>query len=1239
MRRDPTTHGAGKLEGNSYKGKNPPCSPHPDESKTASQDTRDQIERNSKRPGGRVKILGVESVSQPIGYQGYDSPRVSRLVTGDSRLTEERCRVQILGVESVSQPIGYQGYDSPRVSRLATGDRLLTEERCRVKILKGKGSRARQGKLKPNSREVSPPVHPGVDPHQPIAGIPPPTEDSVVFVRRASNMASSSGNVQPISSLSVLKPEAYLVGDDRHLPKRSRDDSVNPMGLFGEKRTRTYEADDVSTRMASSTGDSPGFGASFGEPRCPDTKSSKVSRAEDENRRGERPQFPVDQGVPSRWSLKRFEHTPEGLEPPDVGEESNSKASGVGVKTRVNKSGWVDQILSTTASHDSALRKARQRNVLRLKMANEKDWDTLSKYLPSDASSFFPFGVEGPEDFHVVPGEWLKRVLRVAQTDCPVPSPPPVRFETCDEALEHNSLYLQQCGWNFEEVFKRNRGTTIDHGSEFRPIAQLEEVIGGHPNFGDLKAMFTYGFDYFLKRELTEEERLKEFEAQLERGNHKSATQNESEVQALLEGDVKHGFVLPVRVDCLHLVQGLHLQPGGMVRQLSLKADGSRKEKNRFTHDLSFSLTSEDASINSRIDMTKYVDMVYGWCFSRILHYLAALRFRHPTKRIFISKFDYSDAYKRISQSPKATASTVIRFGQKAYICWRMVFGGAPNPAGFSCFSETLTDLGNEIAMSSYEPTMGTSPTVEPIHSTIRETEEPAAPIGPAILPCLVVSTRVDSYRDCFIDDIIDCYLDTETNKSREGHIVQLAVRVMSRPHAGDLVEPVPRRPLLGPEKLEAEGRGAERQIVLGWEIRTRSFTVHLPFDKYTAWRGDLEEAVEQRGASQEATESLIGRLNHASYVIPLSRHFTNELRRKCLSVPRGKKQKVRFTAEELADLVLWLEFLDIAHQGMSINLLVMRTPTRIAWSDSCPFGIGGYTMIGHAWRIRVPHDCPFVGDDSVNNVLEFLGMAISVLLLLQEAREDEEEFPCLLVLGDNTSAIAWLFKSGRVPRSSRYYPAVKAIARHVAMAVTKAQAQLCSQHLAGVSNKISDLLSFEGTCRSKVEPLTSDCPPNNVLTSRIHKFHSQIIPLGFEIHQLPHEIESFAVSVMQIVARSWNPERSHPMSGGIDTGEGGVHSCRTPGCWEMTPSSIRYPTTAKDSSWQEGLCCTTEPSTLTDKVELLQSVRDPWYRRLFETPLAVWHRRSGNVEGPAPSTSRTESMTLDRSTPGSEQS
>jgi hypothetical protein len=930
----------------------------------------------------------------------------------------------------------------------------------------------------------------------------------------------------------------------------------------------------------------------------------------------------VDDG---HWSRER---------PPNVDLATDEKEASTASKDRFpgNKgTEWVDEMLKGSRT-DPALHRARQRNALRLKKANESDLQIMSKYLPSDIDVFFPFGLEGPDDWHEVDRSWLDKLISVAKSECPTPKAPLVRLGTSPSDLDYNTHYLEKCGWDFQEVFRQHEQTTVYHGAEFRPIQEIEKILGKHPHFEFLSRMLTTGFDYYLSRELTEEERVAELSAQLVRGNHKSATESEDEVQRLLEVDVRHGFVLPVWESALLQVKGCLLQPGGMVRQFSLKADGSRKLKSRFTHDLSFSLTSDDASINQRVEMDRYPDMVYGWCLHRIFHYLAALRYRFPETRIYLSKFDYSDAYKRLSQSPRATAATVVRFGQIAYFCWRMVFGGSPNPAGFSCFSESLTDLANEIAMSDYTPEMGSCDTVRASHLIPKETEDGSSPIGAAVLPALEVNTKSTSQRDCFIDDVIDCHLGTPGNLNRAPHVVQLAVQAMSRPHSGE-AEPIPRKPLLSPEKLEAEGRSSETQIVLGWEIRTRPFVVALPYDKYKAWREDLDQVIAAGRATQQETESMIGRLNHASFLIPLSRHFLNEIRVKCLSVPRRKGQHVRFTQDEINDLILWQQFLRTAREGISINLLVVRTPTRLAWSDSCPFGLGGYTLGGNAWRIRIPRDCNFYGDDSVNNILEFLGMAISVLLLLQEATHDNERFPCLLVLGDNTSAISWLFRSGRIPRSSKYYKIVKLIARKVAAEVTSSRAQLCSQHIAGSINTISDLLSFEGDCRQYTNPLTEDCPPNNVLTQRILTYHSQIVPAGFKIRRLPHEIEWFALSTMQTIAKSWSQEASHPMNGTTGTGGDGESSPRVAD-WGMTTSSIRYPEEESVSSWPEVSSCRVECSTSTDRANLLQSVRNQWYRRLCEMPLAAWHRRSGAPSGQAPSTSRTESMVKDRCIP-----
>jgi hypothetical protein len=71
---------------------------------------------------------------------------------------------------------------------------------------------------------------------------------------------------------------------------------------------------------------------------------------------------------------------------------------------------------------------------------------------------------------------------------------------------------------------------------------------------------------------------------------------------------------------------------------------------------------------------------------------------------------------------------------------------------------------------------------------------------------------------------------------------------------------------------------------------------------------------------------------------------------------------------------------LKTANLGIPINLITKREPDgRICWSDACPFGIGGYSLLDRAWRIRIPETSPIRGHPGVNNLLEFIGMIVNV--------------------------------------------------------------------------------------------------------------------------------------------------------------------------------------------------------------------------------------------------------------------
>jgi hypothetical protein len=77
----------------------------------------------------------------------------------------------------------------------------------------------------------------------------------------------------------------------------------------------------------------------------------------------------------------------------------------------------------------------------------------------------------------------------------------------------------------------------------------------------------------------------------------------------------------------------------------------------------------------------------------------------------------------------------------------------------------------------------------------------------------------------------------------------------------------------------------------LGWETDTGKLTIRLPWDKYVAWVEDIAEALRKGDVSKHELESIVGRLNRASFIIPLTRHFLWHLRQQ---IPHGRKPSAR---------------------------------------------------------------------------------------------------------------------------------------------------------------------------------------------------------------------------------------------------------------------------------------------------------------------------------------------------------
>ena len=121
--------------------------------------------------------------------------------------------------------------------------------------------------------------------------------------------------------------------------------------------------------------------------------------------------------------------------------------------------------------------------------------------------------------------------------------------------------------------------------------------------------------------------------------------------------------------------------------------------------------------MNNRIGMSRYPEMVYGWCLIRVIHFVVCLLEKFPRVPIHTAKFDYSDAYRRVSHAGKTAASTILVVASVAYVMLRLSFGGSSNPPTFCEFSEMLTDVANDLLSANIDPQEIRSPTVEEEHT------------------------------------------------------------------------------------------------------------------------------------------------------------------------------------------------------------------------------------------------------------------------------------------------------------------------------------------------------------------------------------------------------------------------------------------------------------------------------------------------------------------------------------------
>ena len=771
---------------------------------------------------------------------------------------------------------------------------------------------------------------------------------------------------------------------------------------------------------------------------------------------------------------------------------------------------------------------------------------------------------------------------------------PLFEFKFTKEAAETNEHVLAAFNFKLSAAILAQRNSPVYYGSEFQPVDTLRKLLQKHPLWPFVECYLLNGITFPLLP-IPDDLRRIDCEFMLERGNHKSAKTPEglAIIREHMQADIEHGFALPLPVSCLkHFITEASIAPLGVQDQSSLTDEGIRIAKWRMTHDQTFPAPSA-LSVNKRVITENLPACKYGHALLRILHFIVDLRRRHPDKRILLGKFDLKAAFRRAHLSPETALESMSVLDDILMVSLRLTFGGAPCPPTWSCLSESICDLANDLmACPAWNHLEVRSPIQDSILPPLRLPD--TVQIGQAVQLAVKFPSDETGKSDIFLDDFIPVALDIGDNAERVACAVPLAIHAAGRQLSPN--EPLPRDDLISKSKLAAEGRMEETKVVLGWLLNTRELLIHLPLNKFLGWTKDILATISQSVVKGKELETIVGRLNHVAMAMTQMRHFLNRLRHLTYVALSCKWGKARLTENVREDLILCLKFLRYAKEGVSMNLLVFAEPTHYYRSDACEHGLGGYSILsGKAWRFEIPVNCR--GRTTIN-VLEFIGSVVTVWIDMLAG--DVHPDACLLSQTDSTSAAGWLRKSCF---DEKQHKLAMQTARHLATLLINSKTCLFSQWVEGEANGVSDILSRDHhlTDSEVVALILTSCPEQ--------------VPNGLHLHPLPKEIVSWLTSKLQEQPETMQLPKE-PTRSKYAAGSAGLNTSA-----QLASGMTSSLTSSAEAKSTESLVPSLKPS---EPVDSAPNGLTFLKRHNVEPPWTMWLRPSGLTTGLIPDTTTT---------------
>lgn len=121
----------------------------------------------------------------------------------------------------------------------------------------------------------------------------------------------------------------------------------------------------------------------------------------------------------------------------------------------------------------------------------------------------------------------------------------------------------------------------------------------------------------------------------------------------------------------------------GMSEQFTANEKGQRVPKSRLCNDASFPMRS-GYSVKEDHGMALLSPCQYGQCLRRVIHAILKMRIENEKTKIYIIKYDFEVAYRRLHVWARHAVLTIIVVKSIAYLLTRLPFGTTCEPSRYS---------------------------------------------------------------------------------------------------------------------------------------------------------------------------------------------------------------------------------------------------------------------------------------------------------------------------------------------------------------------------------------------------------------------------------------------------------------------------------------------------------------------------------------------------------------------------